>query len=212
MSKKVSIADIAMHWACPGIPFQGSSMEAPNHARNSQAVLDQAVRMNYKMMGTQLSISKTAEAASILLVCKENQLVSTFFGPLILQIQHIVRTKGAVITMQYMSPEEMKAGIVPSQIYSAFGVIGLEILDSNYIRHLVNCGKPCVFFDCATDADEITTPFDVVLQDERGLYSAIDALFNKGYTRFGFVGDPNHCAGFETATIISGWRWRITAS
>lgn len=198
MSKRVSIADIANALGLSRNTVSKALNGSPGITHETrQRILDQAVRMNYKMMGTQLSISKTAEAASILLVCKENQLVSTFFGPLILQIQHIVRTKGAVITMQYMSQEEMKAGIVPSQIYSAFGVIGLEILDSNYIRHLVNCGKPCVFFDCATDADEITTPFDVVLQDERGLYSAIDALFNKGYTRFGFVGDPNHCAGFR---------------
>ena len=198
MSSKVSIADIANALGLSRNTVSKALNGSPGITHETrQRILDQAVRMNYKMMGTQLSVTKSAETSSILLVCKDNQLVNTFFGPLILQLQHIVRTKGAVITMQYMSPEEMEAGIVPSQIYSASGVIGLEILDSNYIRHLVNCGKPCVFFDCAIDADEISTPFDVVLQDERGLYTAIDALFKKGYTRFGFVGDPNHCAGFR---------------
>lgn len=198
MSSKVSIADIANALGLSRNTVSKALNGSPGITHETrQRILDQAVRMNYKMMGTQLSASKSTESASILLVCKDNQLVSTFFGPLILQLQHIVRTKGAVVTMQYMSPEEMEAGIVPSQIYSASGVIGLEILDSNYIRHLVNCGKPCVFFDCAIDADDISTPFDVVLQDERGLYTAIDALFDKGYTRFGFVGDPNHCAGFR---------------
>lgn len=198
MSSKVSIADIANALGLSRNTVSKALNGSPGVTRETrQRILDQAIRMNYKMMGTQLSVSKSAESVSILLVCKDNQLVNPFFGPLILQLQHIVRTRGAVITLQYMSPQEMEAGIVPSQIYSVNGVIGLEILDSNYIRHLVNCGKPCVFFDCATDADDISTPFDVVLQDERGLYIAIDALFKKGYTHFGFVGDPNHCAGFR---------------
>ena len=101
MSKKVSIADIANALGLSRNTVSKALNGSPGITHETrQRILDQAVRMNYKMMGTQLSISKTAEAASILLVCKENQLVSTFFGPLILQIQHIVRTKGAVITMQ----------------------------------------------------------------------------------------------------------------
>ena len=198
MAQKVNIADIAN--------ALGLSRNTVSKALNGssgitsetrQRVLDQAVRMNYKMMGTQVSKAKAIEATNILLVCKDNQLVNAFFGPLILQLQHIVRSKGAIITMQYMSPEEIRDGVVPSQIHSASGVIGLEILDSDYIRSLIDCGKPCVFFDCAPDAEEISEAYDVVLQDERGLYVAIDLLFQRGYRRFGFVGDPGHCVGFR---------------
>lgn len=99
--------------------------------------------------------------------------------------------------MQYMSPEEIHDGVIPSQIQSADGVIGLELLDRDYVSRIVHCGKPCVFFDCAIDTDDIEIPFDVVLQGERGLYAAIETLHREGYTRFGFVGDPDHCAGFR---------------
>lgn len=198
MSNRVSIADIAN--------ALGLSRNTVSKALNGSAgitnetrqrILDQAVRMNYKMMGTHISKVQPTESSTILLVCKDHQLISSFFGPLILQLQHLARAKGAIITMQYMSPEEIRDGIIPSQIQSVDGVIGLELLDHDYIRRIVDCGKPCVFFDSAIDTDDIETPFDVVLQGERGLYSAIDALYKKGYTSFGFVGDPNHCAGFR---------------
>lgn len=197
MSNKVSIADIANALGLSRNTVSKALNGSPGVTHETrQRILDQAVRLNYKMMGTQLSMAKSAETTNILLVCKDNQLINTFFGPLILQLQHLVRAKGAVITMQYMSPEEIAGGIVPAQIYSASGVICLEILDYNYMQQLVYSGKPCVFFDCAVDAHKIAAPFDVVLQDECGLYTAIDALFDKGYSRFGFVGDPQHCTGF----------------
>ncbi len=198
MANRVSIADIAnalgLSRNTVSKALNGSS-GITNETR--QRVLDQAVRMNYKMMGSHITKVQPMEASTILLICKDHQLMSSFFGPLILQLQHMARARGAIITMQYMSPEEIRDGIVPSQIHYVDGVIGMELLDHDYVRRIVDCGKPCVFFDCAIDTDDIETPFDVVLQGERGLYSAIDELYQKGYTSFGFVGDPNHCAGFR---------------
>lgn len=153
--------------------------------------------MNYKMMGSHVTRLQPTEPSTILLICKDHQLISPFFGPLNLQLQHLARARGATITMQYMSPEEIRRGVIPSLLQSADGVIGLELLDHDYVRRIVECGKPCVFFDCAIDTDDIEIPFDIVLQGERGLYAAIEMLYQKGYTRFGFVGDPDHCAGFR---------------
>lgn len=198
MANKVRIADIAN--------ALGLSRNTVSKALNGstgitsetrQRVLDQAVRMNYKMMASHVTHVQPTDVSTILLVCKDNQLMSSFFGPLILHLQHHARAQGAIITMQYMSPEEIQNGVIPSLLQSADGVIGLELLDHDYIRKLVECGKPCVFFDCATDTEDIDTPFDTVLQGERGVYSAICSLTAKGYTTFGFVGDPNHCAGFR---------------
>lgn len=198
MANRVNIADIAN--------ALGLSRNTVSKALNGssgithetrQRVLDQAVRMNYKMMGYHAGRVQPAETSTILLICKDHQLMSSFFGPLILHLQQLARSHGAVITMQSMSPEEIRDSLVPSLLQSADGVIGLELLDHDYIQRLVDCGKPCVFFDCATDTDDIRRPFDVVLQEERGVYSAIDALCKRGYTQFGFVGDPSHCAGFR---------------
>lgn len=198
MANRVSIADIANALGLSRNTVSkalNGSTGITNETR--QRVLDQAVRMNYKMMGSHVARVQSMETSTILLICKEHQLMSSFFGPLILHLQHYARSHGAVITMQYMSPEEIQNGVIPSLLQSADGVIGLELLDRNYIRRLVECGKPCAFFDCATDTDDIQHPFDVVLQGERGVYSAVDTLYKRGYTRFGFVGDPNHCAGFR---------------
>ena len=198
MSNRVSIADIAN--------ALGLSRNTVSKALNGSAgisnetrqrVLDQAVRMNYKMMGSHVTRLQPTEPSTILLICKDHQLISSFFGPLNLQLQHLARARGATITMQYMSPEEIRRGVIPSLLQSADGVIGLELLDHDYVRRIVECGKPCVFFDCAIDTDDIEIPFDIVLQGERGLYVAIETLYQKGYTRFGFVGDPDHCAGFR---------------
>lgn len=198
MSNRVSIADIAN--------ALGLSRNTVSKALNGSAgisnetrqrVLDQAVRMNYKMMGSHVTRLQPTEPSTILLICKDHQLISSFFGPLNLQLQHLARARGATITMQYMSPEEIRRGVIPSLLQSADGVIGLELLDHDYVRRIVECGKPCVFFDCAIDTDDIEIPFDIVLQGERGLYVAIETLYKKGYTRFGFVGDPDHCAGFR---------------
>lgn len=198
MANRVSIADIANALGLSrntiSKALNGSAGITPE---TRQRVLDQAVRMNYKMMGSHVARVQPAESSTILLICKDHQLISSFFGPLILQLQHLARARDAIITMQYMSPEEIRDGVIPSQLQSVDGVIGLELLDHDYVRRIVECGKPCVFFDCAIDTDDITLPFDVVLQGERGLYSAINELYQKGYTRFGFVGDPNHCAGFR---------------
>ena len=153
--------------------------------------------MNYKMMGSHVTRLQPTEPSTILLLCKDHQLISSFFGPLILHLQHLARVRGATITVQYMSPEEIRRGVIPSPLQLADGVIGLELLDHDYVRRIVECGKPCVFFDCAIDTDDIEIPFDIVLQGERGLYAAIETLHQKGYTRFGFVGDPDHCAGFR---------------
>lgn len=198
MSNRVSIADIAnaldLSRNTVSKALNGSA-GISNETR--QRVLDQAVRMNYKMMGSHVTRLQPTESSTILLICKDHQLISSFFGPLNLQLQHLARARGATITMQYMSPEEIRRGVIPSLLQSADGVIGLDLLDHDYVRRIVECGKPCVFFDCAIDTDDIEIPFDIVLQGERGLYVAIETLYQKGYTRFGFVGDPDHCAGFR---------------
>ena len=198
MASRVNIADIASALGLSRNTVSKALNGTPGITDETrQRVLEQAARMNYKMFGSHMARIQPAEASTILLICKDHQLISSFFGPLILQLQHQARARGAIITMQYMSPEEIKGGVVPSQIQSVDGVIGLELLDHDYMRKIVDSGKPCVFFDSAIDTEDIETPFDVVLQGERGLYSAIEELCGKGYTRFGFVGDPNHCAGFR---------------
>lgn len=198
MPNKVTISDIAH--------ALGLSRNTVSKALNGSAgimsttrqrVIDQAIRMNYKMMGQQTVPADEAHGHNVLLVCRDNQLINTFFGPLILELQQLVRNHGAVMTMQYMSPKEMADGVVPAQIYAADGVIGLEMLDTGYVQLLLKHNKPCVFFDCACGTEDFSEPFDVVLEDERSLYTLIGELIAKGMTKFGFVGDPEHCIGFR---------------
>lgn len=87
MSNRVSIADIAN--------ALGLSRNTVSKALNGSAgisnetrqrVLDQAVRMNYKMMGSHVTRLQPTEPSTILLICKDHQLISPFFGPLNLQL------------------------------------------------------------------------------------------------------------------------------
>lgn len=197
MSKSVGIIDIAK--------ALGLSRNTVSKALNGssgitnatrQRVIDQAIRMNYKMMGTQTTpVEKTEQ--NILLVCKDSQLLNDFFGPLMLELQQMIYQRGAVMTVQYMLPQDIRNLTMPAQLQFVDGIIGLEILDKRYIEALLASGKPCVFFDCSVNMDDVDTPFDVVLEEDWQIYSLIRQAAQKGDKTFGFVGSIGHCMGFQ---------------
>lgn len=161
-----------------------------------QRVIDQAISMNYKMMGTQAASSEKKER-NILLVCKDSQLVNDFFGPLMLELQQLIHQRGAVMTVQYMLPQDIRELTMPARLQLADGVIGLEILDKRYTEALLSAGKPCVFFDCSDRMEETDAPFDVVLEGDRLIYSLVRQAAREGGKTFGFVGSVGHCMGFQ---------------
>ncbi len=197
MPNKVTIADIAKSLGLS----RNTVSKALNGGRGiteetRQRVLCQAAAMNYKMLGTVQNRAETSVRRNILVVCRDNQLTESFFGQLILDLQQLVRAREAVMTLQFMSPEEVAEGVLPENLSSADGVIGLEILDKNYMSLLIRQGRPCVFFDGDRRAGEIGEPFDLVLEDEYALYRLVCELTGGGVRRLGFAGDPEHCWGF----------------
>jgi LacI family transcriptional regulator len=197
MTKKVGIADIAK--------ALGLSRNTVSKALNGssgitsatrQRVIDQAIQMNYKMMGAQSSATRE-EPLKILLVCKDSQLVNDFFGPLMLRLQNLVYQRGAVMTVQYMLPQDIETCTLPAQFQTADGIIGLEILDRRYIEALLSGSKPCAFFDACYDAEELEAPFDVVLEGDQAIYHVLQENVHEGFLRFGYVGSVHHCLGFE---------------
>ncbi len=197
MSNRVTIADIAKSLGLS----RNTVSKALNGGRGiteetRQRVLDQAAAMDYKMLGTVQNRMESSVRRNILVVCRDNQLTESFFGQLILDLQQLVRAREAVMTLQFMSPEEVARGVLPENLSQADGVIGLEILDQNYMSLLVKQGKPCVFFDGDRRAAEIEEAFDLVLEDEYTLYRLLCGLIEGGAHRLGFVGDPEHCWGF----------------
>ena len=198
MSKSVGIIDIAK--------ALGLSRNTVSKALNGssgitnitrQRVIDQAIRMNYKMMGSHIASGEKKEKQNILLVCKDSQLLNDFFGPLMLELQQLIYQCGTVMTVQYMRPQDIQSLTMPALLQSANGVIGLEILDKKYIEALLAVGKPCVFFDCAVDVDDLDMPFDIVLEEDRLIYRLIREAAQSGDKTFGFVGSIDHCMGFH---------------
>lgn len=111
MSNRVSIADIAN--------ALGLSRNTVSKALNGSAgitnetrqrVLDQAVRMNYKMMGSHVTRLQPTEPSTILLICKDHQLISPFFGPLNLQLQPSCQSPGRTSPCSICPPR--KSGVV----------------------------------------------------------------------------------------------------
>ena len=161
-------------------------------------VLDEAARVNYKMLGTRIGEQNGQREVQVLLVTKDIELVSSsYFNFTMFILQPIVRTRNASLVIHFMSEQEIRSGRLPPQISETDAVIIFEILDEHYIQLLLNTGKPCVLFDCTMNIEAFHGSFDVVLEDESAIALEIRRLAAEGVRRFGFVGDPNHCLGFR---------------
>lgn len=161
-------------------------------------VLDEAARVNYKMLGTRIGAQNGQREAHVLLVTKDMELVSgSYFNFTMFVLQPIVRSRNASLAIHFMSDQEIRNGKLPAQISEADAVIVFEILDERYIQLLLDTGKPCVLFDCTVDVSLFHGSFDIVLEDESAVTQGIMRLAAEGVRRFGFVGDPDHCLGFR---------------
>lgn len=201
MAKKATINDIARNL--------GLSRNTVSRVLNGNEgisnetrmkVLDEAARVNYKMLGTRIGEQNGQREVHVLLVTKDIELVSgSYFNFTMFILQPIVRARNASLAIHFMSDQEITNGRLPAQISDADAVIVFEILDEHYIQLLLNTGKPCVLFDCTKDISVFHGSFDIVLEDESAVTQEIRRLAaEEGVRRFGFVGDPDHCLGFRS--------------
>ena len=199
MAKKATINDIAQNL--------GLSRNTVSRVLNGNEgisnktrmmVLDEAARVNYKMLGTRFADQNGQREVHVLLVTKDIELISgSYFNFTMFILQPIVRSRNASLAIHFMSDQDIRDGRIPAQISDADAVIVFEILDERYIQLLLNTGKPCVLFDCTPDITALHGSYDIVLEDESAVTREIKSLAAEGVRRFGFVGDPDHCLGFR---------------
>lgn len=199
MQKKATINDVA---AALGLSRNTVSKALNNPgsvpAATRQRVVDMALAMDYKSFGQLGQMPREAEADKhILLICKENQLCSSFFGPLIRALHEKVRLLGGTMTAQFLSRQNILDGQLPAHLGGADGILAIELLEKPYIDKLLATGPPMVFFDFYHDPDAVAGLYDMVMEQGRKVYDLTRGMLSSGAKRIGFVGEPTHCYGFK---------------
>ncbi len=161
-------------------------------------ILEEAARLNYKMLGARKEMQAENKKKNIMLVTKDvNLMTSRMLNFLMFILQPTVRERNAIMTMQFLSEEEILQCRLPAQIGDADALIVFEILNENCIQHLLDYGKPAVLFDSTVNPGIYTGSFDVVTGNPDQIIACVRELAAKGKKKFGFVGDRSHCFGFQ---------------
>lgn len=199
MQKRTTVGDIAKALGMSRNTVSKALNDNPSlPAATRQRIIDKAVEMNYKSLGdVGRNHSENNPVRNIILVCKDNQLCSSFFGPLIQSLHEQVRNRGGSLITKFLSATEIAGEVLPVHLFEADGVFALELLDAPYIQKLVDIGLPVTFFDFYHEPNAISGTFDIVLEHSRPVYTLICKLKQSGASRFGFIGDILHCFGFK---------------
>lgn len=124
---------------------------------------------------------------------------SHFGSPMLDLICHEMSLVGYSVTIYRLLPADIAALRVPDGIRPTrtAGIICAELLDRDYCRMAADLGYPIIFVDFPVYTDEDTPDADILLMDnEKCISSFIRQMKEKGYTRFGFMGDRFHCRSF----------------
>jgi LacI family transcriptional regulator len=124
---------------------------------------------------------------------------SHFGSPMLDLICHEMSLVGYSVTIYRLLPADIAALHVPDGIRPTrtAGIICAELLDPDYCRMAAVLGYPIIFVDFPVYTEEDTPDADILLMDnEKCITSFIRQMKEKGYSRFGFMGDRFHCRSF----------------
>ena len=124
---------------------------------------------------------------------------SHFGSPMLDLICHEMSLVGYSVTIYRLLPADIAALRVPDGIRPTrtAGIICAELLDRDYCRMAADLGYPIIFVDFPVYTDEDTPDADILLMDnEKCITSFIRQMKEKGFSRFGFMGDKFHCRSF----------------
>lgn len=124
---------------------------------------------------------------------------SHFGSPMLDLICHEMSLVGYSVTIYRLLPADIAALRVPDGIRPTrtAGIICAELLDPDYCRMAADLGYPIIFVDFPVYTEEDTPDADILLMDnEKCITSFIRQMKEKGYSRFGFMGDRFHCRSF----------------
>lgn len=162
-----------------------------------ESILQKAFEMGYKA-----SIPKqlTQEGNSIAFVSFHNAFNDSFWHPVLIGLESVIRKQGYSLTICPFNEEDSLKRIIPASVNSKSiaGIIMAGIYAQEYAQCFVNLNLPIVFIDCNVEIDIGNLIGDVIKMDnERSTYELTNYLIeDKGCRRLGFYGDVVACASY----------------
>ena len=171
-----------------------------------EAILQKAAEMGYKQFSYFNkegipSIKKTADPAKNgVALFTTGRLDSSHFAATMLdKIQQELAANGYGLTIHRLLPEAIGEKALPEGFDPArtAGIVCTELFDTDYCRMLTELSVPLLFIDSPVMFADGPLHADILLMDNTAcIFSFIKKMKERGFRRFGFVGEPLHCRSF----------------
>ncbi len=107
---------------------------------------------------------------------------------------------GYTLTMYEISSEELRDCKLPSHMSldQTAGISMMDLFDQSYFDMLCALMLPCISIDACANFDATPMSCDFIsMENTSSSLLLTKHLIDKGATRLGFVGDPDHCNSFR---------------
>jgi len=203
MASKVTIQDIADEL--------GLSRNTVSKAINNTGVLSEttktkilqkAVEMGYKhfaYMNTNTDAPFVKSNREIALLTTSFLKNSHFSSTMLDYFQNEIEKLGYHLTYYILREQDISACKLPHNFNkdATDGIMIVELFDLTYSRMLCKLGIPTLFIDSIANPKENGLESDFLYMDNTtDIFHIMKHLKEKGYTKFGFIGEEFHCQSF----------------
>ncbi len=176
------------------------------------AVLKKAAELGYKQFSyfdmnailPGITARGKSEEESILgevVFLTTGRMDNSHFGSVMLdKIVHEFALLHYTVTLHRVLPTDLEMLRLPQSVdlNKVKGIICVEMLNEDYCRMLAASGIPLLFVDEPVYVKGPRPEVDILLMDnEHCIYDFIQQMKERGFTRFGFMGDIRHCRSFS---------------
>lgn len=211
MNKKVTIQDIA---DALGISRNTVSKAINNSDGLADAtrekIIQKAIEMGYKQFSYATSLGNispiTLDNAGVSGYQGEIALLTTtflsgsHFASLMLdKFQREISQLGYTLNTHRITDRDLKNKTLPITLYKeqVKAILCIEVFDWDYSEMLCGLDLPVLFVDGPAQIKGRTLPADKLYMENINAVTAfMHDMFDKGITKIGFVGNPNHCQSF----------------
>jgi LacI family transcriptional regulator len=172
--------------------------------KTKEVILNKAVEMGYKNLDIISKKDTILKNKRILILTTKDLHQLNFFIDVIRGIEDLVN-KYNLFLLQYCCTsfdkfQELKDYIINNQID---GIICLEVFNPDFINKLLELKINTVFIDSSVDYASLQGDFDVILMENTNSVKnlLLELIKKNKFTKLGFVGDYNHCKGFNERFI-----------
>lgn len=208
MSERVTIQDIA--------DALGLSRNTVSKAINNtgvladatrEKILQKAIEMGYKQFSylaslpnSQETAEETVKSVGEIALFTGNVLGNSHFASIMLdKFQKDISALGYSMSIHRVSSENFNTMSLPItfNLENTKGIMCIEMFDYNYCKMLTDLGYPTLLVDGPVLSYAKPLNADMLLMNnDTGIFSLIDAMKKKGLHKIGFVGEVTHCRSF----------------